>query len=53
MEYVLVIVIVIFSFLLMNRGLILKNRPLKKGGGKSADGCEICGGDVEKCEDST
>ena len=37
----------------MNLGLILKNRPLKKGCGNSPDGCEICGGDVEKCEDST
>jgi len=53
MEYLLVIVILIFSFLLMNLGLILKNRPLKKGCGESPDGCEICGGDVEKCEDST
>ena len=29
---------------------IFKNKPLKKACGDSPDGCEICGGDQEKCE---
>ena len=53
MEYLLVIGILIFCFLIMNIGLIIKNEPLKKGCGSSPDGCEICGGDTDKCEELT
>jgi len=48
----LLLVLLIFglSMLAMNLGLILKNKPLKKACGDSPDGCEICGGEPEKCE---
>lgn len=48
----LLLVLFIFglSMLAMNLGLILKNKPLKKACGDSPDGCEICGGESEKCE---
>ena len=45
-----VIVIIAISMLAMNLGLIFKNKPLKKACGDSPDGCEICGGEPEKCE---
>ena len=50
MEYLLVITIFALSALAMNIGLIFKNKPLKKACGDSPDGCEICGGDQDKCE---
>jgi hypothetical protein len=50
MEYLIVILILIFCFFIMNIGLIFKNRPLKKGCGSSPDGCEICGGDISNCD---
>ena len=53
MEYLIVIGILIFCFLMMNIGLIIKNKPLQKGCGNSPEGCEICGGDSDKCEEPT
>ena len=50
MEYLLVITIFALSALAMNIGLIFKNRPLKKACGDSPDGCEICGGEPNRCE---
>jgi hypothetical protein len=46
----LVLIIIALSMIAMNVGLILKNKPLKKACGDSPDGCEICGGEPEKCE---
>ena len=50
MEYLLVIIIFALSALAMNIGLIFKNRPLKKACGDSPDGCEICGGEPDRCD---
>ena len=46
----LVLIIIALSMIAMNIELILKNKPLKKACGDSPDGCEICGGEPEKCE---
>ena len=50
MEYLLVIGIFAISALAMNIGLILKDKPLKKACGDSPEGCEICGGEQDRCE---
>lgn len=51
MENLLPVLLIIgLSMIAMNLGLIFKNRPLRKACGDSPDGCEICGGDQEKCE---
>ena len=50
MEYLLVITIFALSALIMNIGLIFKNKPLKKACGDSPDGFEICGGEPDRCE---
>ena len=45
-----VLLIIGLSMLAMNLGLIFKNKPLRKACGDSPDGCEICGGDQDKCD---
>ena len=50
MEYLIVIIIFGLCALAMNIGLIFKNRPLKKACVDSPDGCEICGGEPDRCE---
>jgi len=45
-----VLLIIGISMLAMNLGLIFKNKPLRKACGDSPDGCEICGGDQDKCD---
>ena len=45
-----VLLIIGLSILAMNLGLIFKNKPLRKACGDSPDGCEICGGDQDKCD---
>ena len=52
MEYLIVIAILGLCAIGMNIGLIFKNRPLKKACGDSPDGCEICGGEAERCENN-
>ncbi len=53
MENLLPVLLIIgLSMIAMNLGLIFKNKPLRKACGDSPDGCEICGGDQEKCETS-
>tara|TARA_Y100000748_G_scaffold63041_1_gene50811 strand:+ start:168 stop:377 length:210 start_codon:yes stop_codon:yes gene_type:complete len=50
MENLLPVLLIIgLSMLAMNLGLIFKNKPLRKACGDSPDGCEICGGDQDKC----
>ena len=46
---VLYFLLVALSICLMYIGLIFKNKPLRKACGDSPDGCEICGGDQDKC----
>ena len=54
MENLLPVLLIIgISMLAMNLGLIFKNRPLRKACGDSPDGCEICGGDQDKCDSNT
>ena len=48
--YYPVLLIIGLSMLAMNLGLIFKNKPLRKACGDSPDGCEICGGDQDKCD---
>ena len=51
MENLLPVLLIIgLSMLAMNLGLIFKNKPLRKACGDSPDGCEICGGDQDKCD---
>ena len=51
MENLLPVLLIIgISMLAMNLGLIFKNKPLRKACGDSPDGCEICGGDQDKCD---
>jgi hypothetical protein len=50
MEYLIVIIIFGLCALAMNIGLILKDKPLKKACGDSPEGCEICGGEQDRCE---
>jgi|TARA_B100001063_G_C16415130_1_gene381468 hypothetical protein len=51
MENLLPVLLIIgLSMIAMNLGLIFKNKPLRKACGDSPDGCEICGGDQDKCE---
>lgn len=50
MEYLLVIGIFALSALAMNIGLIFRDKPLKKACGDSPEGCEICGGEQDRCE---
>ena len=51
MENLLPVLLIIgVSMLAMNLGLIFKNKPLRKACGDSPEGCEICGGDQDKCD---
>ena len=36
----------------MNIGQIFRNKPLKKACGDYPDGCEICGGEPDRCENN-
>ena len=54
MENLLPVLLIIgLSMLAMNLGLIFKNKPLRKACGDSPDGCEICGGDQDKCDSNS
>ena len=48
--FLIVLLIIGLSMIAMNLGLIFKNKPLRKACGDSPDGCEICGGDQDKCD---
>ena len=51
MENLLPVLLIIgLSMIAMNLGLILKNKPLRKACGDSPDGCEIWGGEQDKCD---
>lgn len=43
-------VVVLFSVFAMAIGAVAWNRPIRGScGGVSGDGCELCGGDQDKC----